>query len=149
MSLLAPLTTLAVGILAEPRPSPEALQRAAQVRAAMLTRDWSWLKDLMDSGDSKDVHNPANAILFGLRAWVVKSPTFDVLASRLEVLRDATVACGSLVFWRFFDAFEGALARQGLPSKWPNTIYLVPYQLREKGWVTEVLPAWGDRPQQG
>jgi hypothetical protein len=81
-----PFTALATALLVDPRPSLEARQRAAQVRASMLTGNWTWMLGLSQE-DCK-------ATLRGLGAWCSQSPQIGVTALRLRYLHQAVFQSG-------------------------------------------------------
>jgi hypothetical protein len=80
MSLL-PVFTVVLAAFAEKSPSLEARQRAAQVRASLLTKDWRWVDDIPEKIDRM-------MLLAGLSEWVRKAETLESLRFRLESFAD-------------------------------------------------------------
>jgi hypothetical protein len=149
MTLLLPtLPSLATAFLVDPQPSLEARQRAAQVRASMLTKDWSWLMEGV--GYHANLASDRRwEILLGLARWTVAAPDLDILFSRFQVLREASsfnsgnplgnVQCQS--WWAVVDH----------AGKKPSKIDVGPGNVANEYRGQEdccILPAWGRRPKQ-
>jgi hypothetical protein len=123
---MTPAFLLTLGTALAVDASPEARQRAAQVRASMLTHDWTWLED----------HPDLDAILDGLRRWTLQSPSFSCLTNRLNSLAEAVA----------FDSFFY------MHSSLPNALYLwiypamSPVQVHHPDYPPRVR-AWGSPPE--
>jgi hypothetical protein len=78
MTLLLPAALTLGTSLAAADPGPEARQRAARVRASLLSKDWAWVQ--------KEPPEEAKVIRSGLTAWACSASDLETLVMRLQEL---------------------------------------------------------------
>jgi hypothetical protein len=123
--------------------SEEARQTAAQVRASLLTHDWTWLHGGLLNRPSQERVDRYWSVFMGLARWTVDSPNFDALQIRIC----ATIEASTLgPPWVGTPSILSVLQEARKPETSLEGLFYGSFPMPSFPCVCSSVPAWGARP---